>query len=106
MNPCGAATLSGLLLLVEDDEQVSRALGTEGQHDGLQDGRQDGQGQQQGPQIVGAQDRLQAENLERNKKIGTKHIQSSQRTSCATINGRGEIITHTEGTTGRPERST
>lgn len=67
MKLCGAATFSGLLILVEDDEQVPRALGAEGQHDGLQDGRQDGQGQQQGPQIVGAQDRLQAENLEQNK---------------------------------------
>lgn len=56
-------TFASLLLLFEVDEQEPRALGAEGQQDALQHSGGHSEGQQQGPQLLGAQENLQAEDL-------------------------------------------
>lgn len=67
-------TFSCLFLLVEVDEEVSRAFGAEGQHDSLQYGWQDGEGEQHGPQIIWTQQRLQAKDLKHKNQGMTSQL--------------------------------
>lgn len=58
-----ALTTLGSVLLIAVDEQEAGALGAEGQHDALHQGWDEDDAQQQGPQLLVAQDGVQAEHL-------------------------------------------
>lgn len=65
-------TFACLLLLLEVDEQEARTLGAEGQQDALEHRWDDGEGQEQRPQLVRAQQSLQAKDLQ----TGRSHLPS------------------------------